>query len=218
VELHQEWIYDNRTRSGDVLICFYRQHDGNYCTAMMHSISRQKLYITTPFTTFLPQATPTPTSDVTTSFQVSSDGKEQLTMKEVNTQGLKTYTFTLTNSDQNSSIPLFSRDIATTSSMTIPFNTFSPDNTYLFLERTDGGTKHYLVFQTSGEAFADGKKYIDATDAFSAYTSSYSHPEATGWGDNALLIVNAVGTDKTNASFWMEVPSENFIQLSSYFK
>ena len=181
----------------------------------------QSFHVATPFANLLPTATPTPTPapvpEVTYQSQTSSDGKEKVNMKEVNIQGMKTYTFTLTNIDSNTTTPLFGSQVATSSSMKLPFNAFSPNNSYVFLERKDSDMSHFLVFQTSGEAFGNGQQYIDATDSFTAYTSSYSHPIATGWGDNALLIINAVSTDGHPASFWMELPSENFIPLSSYF-
>lgn len=176
--------------------------------------------VATPFANILPTATPTPIPalipEVTYLSQTSSDGKEKVNMKQVDVQGLKTYTFTLTDTEKNITTPLFTQHVATESSMKIPFNAFSPNNSYLFLERKDGEIHHYLVFQTSGTAFGD-KQYIDATDAFTSYTSTYTHPIATGWADNALLIINAVNADGHLASFWMELPSTNFIPLTNYF-
>lgn len=183
----------------------------------------QKFYAATPFTNILPTVTPTlsPTPalvpEVTYLSQSSSDGKEKVNMKEVNSQGMKTYTFTVTDVESNTTTPLFSEQVATESSMKIPFNTFSPDNKYVFLEKKDNGVSHYLVFQASGEAFAAGSQYIDATALFGSYSSTYARPVATGWADNALLIINAVSTDGHSASFWMEVPSGNFTPLSNYF-
>lgn len=180
----------------------------------------QHFSVATPFANLLPTVTPTPTPalvpEVTYLSQTSSDGKEKVNMKQVDVQGMKTYTFTLTETEKNITTPLFTQHVATESSMQIPFNTFSPNNSYLFLERKDGETHHYLVFQTSGAAFG-GKQYIDATDAFTSYTSTYTHPVATGWADNALLIVNAKDANGQGVSYWLDLSSQSFIRLSNYF-
>ena len=173
-----------------------------------------------PFTqdvpTITPLPTPAPIPQITTTSQLSSDGKEKLTLKVSDVAGNKTYTLTLTDTTTSKDTTVLSRQIGTDSAMLVPFNTFSPDNTYFFITRKGADGTHYLVFQTSGNQFASGQ-YIDVTPLFTNYTNNYTISDVTGWGDNTLLIINAKSTAGQNASFWFNVSNEGFIPLSNYF-
>lgn len=185
----------------------------------------QQLSVATPLPNFVSnQLTPTPTPipdipKVTFDSWTSSDGKEKISMKtEQNPNLSKTYTFTLINTADNSSFPLFFQTVASTSSMTIPFNAFAPDNAYVFLQQKDNDTTHFLVFKTSGQPFANGQQYLDVTPLFVAHTASYKLVDVTGWAGPGLLIVNAKAVDgNANSSFWFDMSSESFISLANYF-
>lgn len=164
-----------------------------------------------------PIPSPTPVPSVSTTEQISSDGTKKMTMKEIKSGTTTSYTFTLSDIPTKTSSTIFFQTIATTSAMSIPFNVFSPQNTYFYLEQNDGGKKHFLVFHSSGENFAGGYKYLDVTQMFGSYSSDYHTPLATGWGDDGLLVINAKSNSGQNASFWFEVASEHFIPLANYF-
>ena len=195
------------------------------CVAAIFFLDQKKtptpVHLVVPFadTIFV---SPTPTSipiqeSVTTVSQNSPDGKEIVTLKTQRNGSSTTYTITTTAADTNASKVVSSISTASQSAMTIPFNTFSPNNAYFFLkdDRSDGA--HFLVFQTSGENFSTGEKYIDVSQRFAGYTSTYSLADVTGWGDNELLIVNAKSSQGDKASFWFVISSGGWIPLSNYF-
>ncbi len=171
-----------------------------------------------------PTPTPVVTSPVpkvTITSGISSDGVEKITLKTTENINLSTtYNIALINTTTNVNTPLFTQTISGVSSMSIPFNVFSSDNSYLFLKVTLGANDvHFLVFKTDGTAFADGKSYVDITPLFSAYTSTYAIGDVTGWASPDLLVINTKKTDGLQGpSFWLEASSKNFIPLSTLFE
>ncbi len=183
-----------------------------------------------PVMTVLPHTLPTnptvtplvtsPIPKVTTTFWTSSDGVEKITMKTTANYNLSTtYAFTLTNTTTNIDTPLFTQTISGVSSMSIPFNVFSSDNSYFFLKETIGNAVHFLVFRTNGEIFPTGEKYLDMLPLFAAYTSTYAIADATGWASPDLLVMNTTKQDGSQGpSFWFEVSSKSFIPLATLFE
>lgn len=180
--------------------------------------------INSPLPTFIlqPTATPTPIPFVpttTTTSWGSSDGKESVVMdKTINKDTTVSYTFAVKNTSTNTSQTFFHDTVASSSSFTIPFNTFSPDNNYLFLTETIDGTVHYMVFKLSGQDFANGNVYLDITPLFASYTSSDTFTEVTGWADPTLLVVNAKTSSGSLRSFWFDVTTTSFIPLAHTFE
>lgn len=133
----------------------------------------------------------------------SPDGKFNLTMKEKKGQESTTYTF-------NSEKINFAKTVPTGVTMSIPFNTFSPDNKYVFLKENGLGTTSYTVIAPSG--------IIDVSSLFEAKYEDFVITDATGWAGPTLLVIN---TDKEEGgkgpSFWFDVASRSFIQLSNRF-
>lgn len=170
--------------------------------------------------------TPTPTPTVipqvisSTTSWTSSDGTEKLTMKKTTTPTVSsTYAFTVTNATTNTDTSLFVQTIPGVSTMSIPFNTFSSDNSYLYIDESIAGEKHYLVFKTSGEPFADGKAYLDVAPLFASRGFSYSLTDATGWASGTLLILNTTKSDgSAGPSLWFDVTTRGFIPLSTLFE
>lgn len=184
----------------------------------------QPTHITLP--TFI-QTTPTPTPTIVPSVPKtstvswnSSDGEKKIVMQTTfHTDTSKTYDFTLHDVTKNTDTPFFTKTVPSTITYAIPFNAFSPDNSYFYLEQIENTNKEYFVFKGSTEAFADGSDYIDVNPLFAAYTSNYILTEATGWADNNLLIINSKTTDdKTGPSFWFDLSSKSFIHLSTLFE
>lgn len=164
------------------------------------------------------QETPTisPSPVVNEVSQVSSDGTKKVVMRTTQLTGGKTaYSFSTTDGQNNNEQPLYTTTLSSSENMSIPFNTFSPDNQYLFLLKNGNDA---LVFKTSGEAFSDGQPYFDVTDLFAKRNTGYNFSEATGWASPTLLIINTLTqNDVKGASFWFEVPSKAIIQLSTQF-
>jgi hypothetical protein len=166
---------------------------------------------------------PAPTPPVTaaqTSSSVSPDGKLQVTMQSQKNDSLFTYTFFVGQATESGQLrePFLTKTTPIENAFAVPFNTFSPDKKYFFLEEKETDEPHFLVFAVSTKPFRDGEQFIDVTAKFKAYTSTYTLFNITGWADEQLLIIQTKKADQsTGPSFWFEVGSQAFIQLSTRF-
>ncbi len=127
----------------------------------------------------------------------SPDGKARLTMKKTISNSLVNYTFSIDK-------PIFSKTIASTNTISIPFNTWSPDNKYIFLKENLGQETNYNVLSVSG------KELINVSGLFRQKYPDLKLVEITGWAAPTLLVLN---TQKS--SFWFNVTNQSFILLSS---
>lgn len=156
---------------------------------------------------------------VVVSSQISPDGAMKLTMKITsNENGTKTYAFFISNGTEVNDRAVFSKTLDTGKSMTIPFNTWSPDNKYFFIQEHQEGGIIVMVFNDSNEPFDTGKTYLDVTDLFKKNNNGNNFSEATGWASESLIIINTTTQDNTKGpSYWFEVPSKAIIQLGEQF-
>ncbi|HJY98884.1 MAG TPA: hypothetical protein VJ227_04170 [Patescibacteria group bacterium] len=154
---------------------------------------------------------PTPVPSQLTTVR-SPDGKATLVMRERKEEGGTTYTFTVSSEKDPSYKEIFTKTLAE-GGITIPFNTFSPDDKYILLkENLPGGTRYFVVALANGQIF-------EASDLFAEkFGSDYVVSDATGWGGLNLVVINTqkVGGG-SGPSFWFEVPSQAFIRLSHSF-
>ena len=122
--------------------------------------------------------------------------------------------------DQIQQTQILNKETSRTESLTIPFNTWSPDTAYLFLVEQAPTSTDYLVFTSSGEPFSDGSPYLSVQELFTHTVPGYVIEDVTGWASPTLLIVNTISREEKNrrVSFWLDVPSRSFIQLETYFK
>lgn len=151
--------------------------------------------------------------------QPTPDGKKKLLMEATHKKDTSTYVFTTSDGSDGAIQPLFTEVVQASASasegMNIPFNSWSPDNKYLFIQKNDGDA---LVFKATGEEIVPGQHYLDVRDLFSAAGKKDTYHETTGWASPTLLIVNTTTPDNTKgSSYWFEVPSKAIIQLSSQF-
>jgi len=110
---------------------------------------------------------------------------------------------------------LYTVTVPASEGMSIPFNTWSPDDKYVFIQKNNGDA---LVFSATGEDISEGQKYIGIKDIFNGTERADYYHETTGWASPTLLIVNTVRADnKKGSSYWFEIPSKAIIQLSSQF-
>lgn len=152
--------------------------------------------------------------------QISSDGNMNLTMKTIISpaNNTKTYTFYTSDGEDNNKQLVFSKILDTTSSMTIPFNTWSPDNKHFFIVERGTAEDKVFVFNAGGEPFEGGQKYLDLTDPYKKSGNTNKFEEATGWAAPGLVIFNTTTPDGVRGpSFWFEVPSRAIIQLGLQF-
>lgn len=176
---------------------------------------------TVPSSVIVPEdlLTPTPTyPPMQESVVVSPNGKAVLTMKQQDSSQGKTYSFFATTKEDASPSAIFSKTVDYTNSIQVPFNTWSPDNKYLFLKENIGSASAYYVIQSSGALFDSDKPALDVDSLFLAKFTEYDIEEITGWASETLLIVNTKNKNgNTGPSFWFEIPSRAFIRLSTRF-
>jgi hypothetical protein len=164
-------------------------------------------------------APPAVKADVPLEVSVGSpDGKWSLKMREEKGKETATYIFWVINLADSSQEEVLRKTVPLATSISVPLNTFSPDDKYIFLKETDPNGNHYLVMTTSGKPLADGVLVAEISGLFEAKYPEYVISDVTGWGGVGVIVVN---TDKREGgigpSFWFEVPSRSFIGLSSRF-
>ncbi len=151
-------------------------------------------------------------------FMDSPDGTTTLTMEKQEFENSAKYTFYTGSKSEATRQLIFAKDESLNQTLQIPYNTWSPDNVYLFLKEVTPKTDNYYVFFGNGEMFSDNSNYLNIQTLFSQNVSGYTITDVTGWAAPNLLIVNTRETQGENkVSFWFDVPSRSFIQLSTYF-
>jgi len=147
----------------------------------------------------------------------SPDGKWKINLKTEKGKEAETFRFFITGPEVANK-EIFVKTVATGSSISIPANTFSPDDKYFFLKETTQGGVSYTVFTTSGDPMREGVQNVDFVPLFTTKHENYKITDATGWGGMNLIVFN---TDKAEGgmgpSFWYEVPSGAFILLNNRF-
>ena len=159
-------------------------------------------------------AEPSPVPDLTGQ---SPDGKISLTLKQQ--PGAETITWTLTASQAGAAAKtIWWQTLPTGTTLSLPLNTVSPDNQYLFLQQNWADGDRYLVLTTTGLPLGKESQSVEFAKAFSAKYPEFKITAVTGWGGVNLIVIN---TDKISGgvgpSFWFDVPSQSFIQLSNRF-
>jgi len=167
-----------------------------------------------------PSPTLIPTPKIETSSQISPDGAKLLTMTVTTNKNTKTYAFTTsdgTNTNVNK-VSIYTAILPSTENMSIPFNTWSPDNAYVFLQHNTASSSGVIAMKANDQPFADGKQYIDVTGVFNAKNTGNTYQVTTGWASPTLLIVNSTTQDGSKGpSYWVEIPSQTVIQLATQF-
>lgn len=149
---------------------------------------------------------------------ISPNSKSTLTMNEKKKQDTTLYSFLIKDLANNTQKEIFTATVPLTTTLSIPYNTFSPDNKYLFLKEENSGQANYFVLATSKETGTQDNKTLNISDMFAAKFTNFKITEVTGWGGPTLVVIN---TDKEDGSlgpsFWFDVSSHAFIQLSTRF-
>ncbi len=153
-----------------------------------------------------------------TSSVETPDGSHTLTLKEEKGKSATTYTLLITSQKDNSQKQIFTKTLEDGNSISIPFNTFSPDDAYVFIKETTKNGTNYLALTSSGTPITKDNPVINFSDLFAAKHPNYKITEATGWASPTLIVINTNNLDGTpGLSFWFEVPTQAFIQLSTRF-
>ena len=158
----------------------------------------------------------TPNPQITS--QLSPDGKKLLTMTVTTNEDLsKSYVFATSDADGNNQKIIYST-MNTQYPISIPFNTWSPDDRYVFITETTSQGSEAIVLKADGEQITDTESSINLTKDFTAKITNSLYDETTGWASETLLLVNTKTPDgKKGLSYWFEVPSKAIISLSTQF-
>jgi len=149
----------------------------------------------------------------------SPEGSKTLTLQKQKSNDLTSYSLFVSLKSGEQKQQIFKREGTGSATLSIPYNTWSPSNTYVFLKETNTAINDYLVFQSSGSLFPNNLPYLSVQKLFKEKVPNYIIEDVTGWADLSLLIVNTklIGEDK-KVSFWFDIPSQSFIPLGTYFK
>ncbi len=150
--------------------------------------------------------------------EISSDGSKKVILKTIqNKDETKTVTLSTEDSGGGGQQVVFNIILEKGKNMVIPYNTWSPDNKYFFIQENTFTGAEIMVFNAKGELFASGESYFDLTGLFKKQETGNSFSQTTGWASESLIIVNAMTKDNTKVSYWFEVPSKVIMRLSTVF-
>jgi hypothetical protein len=169
-----------------------------------------------------PELIPSPTINLPKpkiTSQISPDGTKLLTIKQTTNQDTtKTYTITTSDVDGNNQQTIYTASASAKDYMNIPFNTWSPDDKYVFINRTDTVGARAIIMRADGTPLTTNNQTFDAKTLFDARNTNSNYQEATGWASETLVIINTIKQNgEKGSSYWLEVPSGAIIPLSTQF-
>jgi len=168
--------------------------------------------------TSLPTTTPTHDT-INKSIMDSPEGSQTLTLESLDTEGKTDYSLYVSLKSDDSKQKIYSKKGSITNSLSVPFNTWSSDNSFVFLKDVSLEQTDYLVFQSSGNVFSNDLSYISVQEYFQKKVQNYIIEDVTGWAGPNLLVVNTKSTEgDKKVSFWFDLTSLSFIQLGTYFR
>jgi hypothetical protein len=151
-----------------------------------------------------------------TSTDSSHADKKLMLRTTYKSDGTTEYSFIVADISGGNSRVLFDKTLPTGASMGLPYNSWDPTDTYLFLEEHNSGAVDYLVLKADGTPFADGNQYIDVGAVWVNKNVGYTIRTATGWASGTLLIIYTSKDDGSKGpAFWFEIPSTAILQLAS---
>lgn len=151
---------------------------------------------------------------ISTTSQPSSDGTKKVVLKtSQNIDGNQTYEVSVDDGPV-----FFSKTLDAGGSINIPFNAWSPNNRYFFIEENNGSQTHVMVFKADGTSFSNGNAYLDLSGDFAKYAPNALFDQASGWAaDNLIVILTKLDDGSEGTSYWYSVPDESVIPLSTRF-
>jgi len=161
----------------------------------------------------------TPAPIETTKTMDSPEGSKMLTLESRENIGVISYSIFVSSRSDGKRQLISEKENVSSPTLSIPFNTWSPNTNYFFLKEENPTVNNYYVYQSSGELFSNNLPYLSIQELFSKSFPNYVIEDVTGWADQGLLIVNTKSVQEDQKlSFWFDLPSQSFIQLGTYFK
>lgn len=143
----------------------------------------------------------------------SADGAHNfINDKTVQSTGNTIYTLYAADIPQTSKNLIYETTLPKGSNLSIPVNSWSPNNKFVFVKESTSSSSSYLVFNASGEKFGDDQ-FIDVGKAFDSKDNGFTLDDVSGWDSDTLLHVDASNAD-SHVHFWLEVPSGAVIRLA----
>lgn len=160
---------------------------------------------------------PTPTPKIESNEVHSEDGTLKVSL-DLYTQQNKlpvVYIYTSDVLGANKKL-LFSKSLEAGENISLPPNSWSPDNNFLFISDWKSNNPGALVFKASGEQFANGEPYLDISSLFAQQKRAITIRDITGWDSPTLIHVQTWEDPSTKGpNFWFDVESKAFLQLAS---
>ena len=165
-----------------------------------------------------PLPTPTPSGPYEEVMD-SPEGSKTLTLANEEKNESTVYSVYVSAKDETKGEPIFRQEVRSGVTWEIPYNTWAPDNAYVFLKEKKANELSYIVLKSTGDLLADDTTSLNVSALFAEKAPNFILMEITGWAAPNLLLVNTEGKDSNvKVSFWFDVPSQTFIQLGTYFK
>jgi hypothetical protein len=121
-------------------------------------------------------------------------------------------------SEEGTEKEILTKILPSGSSLSVPYNTFSPDNRYIFLKETSPGGVSYLVLATNGAPLTKDTQSLEIVSLFAQKYPNFKITDVTGWGGPTLVVINTNNKDGSiGPSFWFDVASKSFIRLTNRF-
>lgn len=159
--------------------------------------------------------TPTPTLPFEPIRVDSPDGTKTLTMEY--RQG-NTYSFTVSDNVENQQQLVATKTISSTETFTVPDNSWSPDNKYVFVKENIATQSSYFVFASSDTLPYQDLQNVDIKALFAERYPDYILSKITGWAAPYLLILNTETQEgERGPSFWFDISTKSFIRLATRF-
>ncbi|MBI3070140.1 MAG: hypothetical protein HYY87_02445 [Candidatus Levybacteria bacterium] len=150
-----------------------------------------------------------PTPEIQNTEVHSPDGEMNLIMQaQKQSDGSATYSFIASDIAGKNNKILFEKTVGFGVSMEISYNSWSPDNKYVFLRENKVDSFDIFIFKASAENFSNGEKYIDVMPRFAESKIKYVIKDITGWDSPTLLHVVTSGP-----SYWFDITTRAFLQL-----
>lgn len=149
---------------------------------------------------------------------VSPDGKFELSLKQSAGKDSTSYSLNLMDQTSGAGRELLRDSLPNDVSLSIPLNTFSPDDKYVFLKASGFGGLKYFVLDASKTTTISLSDTTDFSTPFAVKYPNYVITEATGWAAPTLIVINVNKTDgSTGPSFWYDLLNKSYILLSERF-
>lgn len=148
--------------------------------------------------------------------QNSGDGKEVLRLKKHTENGQTTYTFSVSSKANPIEEELLVKSTTSEITYSIPPNSWSPDNNYVFVKEQTASTSGFYVLPIKSEVTSNLKE-LNIAELFTKKYPSLTLIDITGWASATLLILTTKNEQEKGPSFWFDIPSRSFTQLSTRF-